>query len=861
MKIMNKVTLQYLKRNRKRTIVTIIGVIISVAMITAISTFYGSFTDLMQRNEIELNGNWHQQFLGVSKENVSQIENDPNVESFVLGKELGTAMLHPATDENSANSYLFITQYDTESFSFRKMKLAEGRFPSAADELLITDRLLEMDNGLNWHVGQTVTLPIGDRTDEEGNALPWNSFTQNETFTEQYRKTFTLVGILDTQGSYRNYAAAYTWLDPASLAATDTVNVTVGLRNVSRNIYMDNTHLGISSEGIQYNDDLLRYMGILEDQQVSGVFMTVALIVGSIVMIGSVLLIYNAFAISISERSRQLGMLSSVGATRKQKRNSVLFEGAVIGAIAIPFGLFFGTLGIGITFRLVSPLIQSTLNVVVPMRVVVSLASVIAAVFFSALTILISVWIPAKRASRITPIEAIRQSQDVKLKGKEVKTSRITRKLFGFEGELALKNLKRNKKRYRTTIFSLAVSVVLFLTAATFTHYINSSFEMTQDQIQFNVTGYLSSNTSKELTKEDAQEIISDLRKIEHVDRFAVTRQHFGSVYLPANLVSSALQDYLVLKEDGTYYFDVEISSIDDEELKRYADEAGVDFAALTNAESPQGILLNTVNLRRSNNFHTLSRLNVGAGDSLPVQTSYDEDGNPEKQYPLRIAATTGVPPFVSGSSVTMSPNLLTFYVSEAVFDQLEEYYPGQENPYYNFCVKAQDSKTVADEMTAVLQKADFRGSATDLNESLEGSRQLSALVAVFVYGFVALISLIAVANIFNTISTSIGLRRREFAMLKSVGMTPRSFNRMVNFESIFYGLKSLLFGLPISALVMMALYKTLAQNFEFPFSVPWGAVIGVILGVFLIVGSTMLYSSSKVKKANIVDALTEENL
>lgn len=858
MKIMNKVTLEYLKKNRKRTVVTIIGVIISVAMITAISTFYGSFTDLMQRNEIELDGGWHEQFLDVAKENIPQITDDPNVKSAVLGKELGVALLRPAEDEDSQNTYLFVTQYDTESFSFRRMKLTDGRYPSAPGELLITDRLNEYNN-LSLKPGDTVTVPVGDRTDGEGNPLPWNAFAQEEHFEERFQQTFTIVGVLDTQDNYRNPSNAYTWFDPSVLAAGETLDVTVELAKVPHNIHELEDHLDISS-GIQYHEDLLRYMGILGDRQVEGVFLTVAIIVGSIVMIGSVLLIYNAFAISISERSRQLGMLSSIGATRKQKRNSVLFEGAVIGVIAIPFGLIFGTLGIGITFWLVSPLIQNTLNVVVPMRVVFSPLSILVAIFFSALTILISVWIPAKRASQITPIEAIRQSKDVNLNGKAVKTSRLTRRIFGFEGELALKNLKRNKKRYRTTVFSLSVSIVLFLTAATFTHYINSSFEMTQDQLQFNVMGYLSSSTSTELTKEEAAKIIDDLRGVDKIDRFAVTRYYSGSVTLPASQVTPELQNHLIPNEDGSYFFNTEIHSLNDEELRRYAEEVGVDYTALTDPENPQGILLNSVNLRRNNNFEALNMLRVEAGDTLPIETTYAEDGTPQTQYPLRVAAATGVTAFITGN-VTMSPDFLTYYVSEAVFDQLAGYFPNQENPSYSFCVDAQDSKAVSDAMNTILQNAEFRGSASDLTESLKGSQQLATLVAVFVYGFVALISLIAVANIFNTISTSIGLRRREFAMIKSVGMTPEGFNRMMNYESIFYGLKSLLFGLPVSAVVMVLLYSALAENFEFRFSVPWGAVIGVVLGVFLIVSLTMLYSSSKVKKANIIDALTEENL
>jgi putative ABC transport system permease protein len=134
-------------------------------------------------------------------------------------------------------------------------------------------------------------------------------------------------------------------------------------------------------------------------------------------------------------------------------------------------------------------------------------------------------------------------------------------------------------------------------------------------------------------------------------------------------------------------------------------------------------------------------------------------------------------------------------------------------------------------------------------------------LTSVFVFGFVILISAICVANIFNTISTSISLRKREFAMLRSVGMTPAGFGKMIRYESIFYGVKALLYGLPLSFATMFALYRSLSGSFSFAFTVPWLQVGIAVLAVFLIVGLAMLYSGSKVRKENIMDSLKQENI
>lgn len=193
--------------------------------------------------------------------------------------------------------------------------------------------------------------------------------------------------------------------------------------------------------------------------------------------------IYSSFSISISERGRYLGMLASVGATRKQKRDSVLTEAVLLGIIGIPLGLLLGYLGVFVVTKCIQGLIGDMLNYgmdmeTVSMRVIVSWPAIAGAVILAAVTIFVSAWIPAARASRITPVEAIRQNRDIKLSRKQVKTSKLTRKLFGFEGELALKNLKRNKKRYRATVISLIFCIALYLSVSSFTEYLKGAYQM-----------------------------------------------------------------------------------------------------------------------------------------------------------------------------------------------------------------------------------------------------------------------------------------------------------------------------------------------------------------------------------------------
>ena len=174
----------------------------------------------------------------------------------------------------------------------------------------------------------------------------------------------------------------------------------------------------------------------------------------------------------------------------------------------------------------------------------------------------------------------------------------------------------------------------------------------------------------------------------------------------------------------------------------------------------------------------------------------------------------------------------------------------------------SQDPDALAESLEE--QVADSTQSGIFINnmaEQRQASESLTTILQVFTYGFVVLLALISVANIFNTISTSIALRKREFAMLKSVGMTPQAFRQMMKYESLFYGLKALFYGLPLSFLVMVLLYRTVDRNFGFGFFVPWGSVVIAVAAVYLVVGITMLYGSRKVRKQNIIDGLRQENI
>lgn len=895
MNVINKVTLQHMRLNKKRTLVTILGVIVSVAMIVAVSITAYSFLDVLIRNEINEKGKWHVLYKNVTISNAENIENDKDTQSSMVTKDIGYAQLEGS--QNKYKPFVYIKSYDSTAFKDMPIHLTEGRLPDQENEILISEHILS--NALvNYKVGDTVTYRLGHRYLEENkvkNELHQNNSYQVddsenpvETFEESGEvKKYTIVGIMERMDSESLSSPGYTvvtYLNTGALGKADMINVSVYLNNPDKKIY-DNLETmaekaGITVDDMVINDRILAYSGNSPDDQFNSTILVLELILVVIIMIGSISLIYNAFAISISERSKHLGMLASIGATKKQKRSSVFFESFLVGIISIPLGLLAGIAGMAITFFCINPIFTKVFQVSVGMQVVVKPETIMAAVFFSAITIFISAYIPARRASKITPIDAIRQTQDIKLSGKTVKTSRLTRKLFGFEGELALKNLKRYKRRYRATVISLIISLLLFITASAYGYYLKSAFSMTITDMSFDAaatnlndedTQYIAKIQSMSSVKESA--VIHDLGNRFYLDKESSEK------YLTEELKDYKEKMYEDPSEESVYFgkTSVVFYAYDDASLAAYAKKTGVDIKDLQNEGAPAGIIINKQSRRSGYNFADLKLFAGKVGDTLPlnfINEVYGEDGNIMSTMDspvgeLKVVGITEEIPMgmtyqFAGDApliVIVSENTLKPFLAKIQeWEEKEKQSLIYES--YNVFVRSKAPQKLDKELEVTLGKdAMDRISIINVYEQKHEADQALLLISVFAYGFIALITAICVANIFNTISTSIGLRRREFAMLKSVGMTPKAFNKMIAFESIFYGIKALIYGLPLSFGVIYLVYTTISSSFSSGFTIPWINILIGVCSVFIVVGSSMLYSSSKVKKENVIDALKSENM
>lgn len=908
MNVFSKVTLESLKKNRTRTIVTIIGIMLSAAMICASTTLVSSMQNFVLRCAIHIDGDWYGAVYDAAYKDYEDIRDSDKVSSTAYAQVLGYAKIDSA---NERKPYLYVLGGDEASGYFKTMPvhLILGTLPKDSTEIILPEHLTS--NGkVNYKLGDTVTLDVGDRTldgrrlGQDTPIYTYDSETQVEIMSGERLentepRTYTVVGIYE-RPTFEDYSApGYTALTAADTKSADQSLIHCYFKlHKPAGVYDFMREMGYTQEyRYAYNTKVLLYSGTAPFDSFLTAFYSLAAIIIALIVFGSVSLIYNAFSISVSERTRQFGLLSSVGATRKQLRRMVLFEALAVSIVGIPLGILVGIGGIGITLLLIGDKFFSIVRVDIPMRLCVSWQAVVIAAVIALVTVLISAWIPSKRATRVSAVEAIRQSMDIKVSGRPVRTSKLAYKLFGLPGVLAGKHYKRNRKKYRTTVVSLFMSIVLFVSAAAFTDYMMESAEGGLASDQFDLIYAAESDASSAMTPDALLEL---LFSEQNVTGGTYTKKQFlqGDIsreYVTA-MFADRFADFGMEREDaapknlsisGYLYF------VADAEFNRLLEKYNLKEADYYDRDNPLGIALDrNIELdRRLEKYVTLDTLK---GDGCVIEGLYyveidgyyrkdsriDENGNkvvlyqnrdnendiielPYEEsfakYTLRSEKTIEEAPFFVSRSTPVAINMIYPYsmlesvVPEAALNQFR-------NTEY-FLTSSDHAASFENLATMLTENGLSSRQLFDYAANAETNRNVITIIRVFAYGFIVLISLIAAANVFNTISTNISLRRREFAMLKSVGMTQKGFRRMMNCECLLYGSKALLLGLPASYGITYLIYRAVTTAYETSFHLPWAAIGIAVLSVFLVVFATMMYAMRKVKKDNPIDALKNENL
>lgn len=831
MNIVNTLTLRHIKTHKKRSILTVVAIIVSVAMVTAVFTSAISFVKFFQNSALETDGNWHAKFTDDDYDlHEAFYATDTNIKQFGARASIGHTNFGIENTLSTSQSNIFCAEKDW--FAMRNVTVSQGRLPENSHELMLTTRAID-EFDLKVKIGDKITVPVSVYDEEK----------QSENTVN---REFEIVGISDSFVSATDYNAVFSGFDSEALSMSEETLVLARYDKLDNSIWdkMQQTQKSIGLSSYGHNYDLFAFSGIMKDNAwiVSlGLFAGILLLIIAVV---SVFMIYDSFAVSYQERAKYLGMLASVGATKKQKRKSIYFEGLVLGLISIPLGIISGVGGIAVTFKCIEDAFLSTMSYPSgSLKVYVNWLVIAGTVLASALTIFISMYIPARKASKTTAIEAIRQTGTVKVKKpKKLRTSFLTEKLFGYEGVIAVKNFKRNGRRSRNIVFSLSLSVVVFLTVTNFSAMLSdilkTSLVLTPDIM-----------ISTEYNDKDT--IIDAAKANEKVDRFfygtttyaGIDKSYFGSLgedeYSGALLVfldNSSFDSYLKQLGERTekYHDKNNPTAIVFNSVLKYEGNKKVKEEPLKNLEG-QSILLN----------FTQSVIESGDENAVPL----------EKDSEVTVGIQTTKQWNEEKFTLSNSSIPLIFMSEDHIDSTMGDLKDSIDTEIDIMC---DDFETVSKELTKAIKEKD-----SDIGFYISKPRagynemnNLFTIAKVFIYGFITLISLISVLNIINTISNSMNERRREFAMIRSVGMTPKSFKRMIYFEAARYGAKALIFSFPVGVLIHFAMYKSLSGSMDFGFSIHIMPYLAAAGAVFAIIAAALLYSIDKIRNDNIIETL-----
>lgn len=949
MNLMKTLTLKNLKLNRKRTIVTIVGIILATALLSALVTLVSSFQYSVIEYQKQKGGDFHVKFSNVKMSELSEFKNNRNIESTFETMGMGFAKLDGCKNEDKPYAYVMAT--DEAGFERGCFKLIEGRMAKNEDEIVIP-RHLKTNGRIDIKVGDEITLDVGKRYDSNTESvISENCAYENEaeTLTDTVTKHYKVVGIMERPGyGMEDYSAAgYTFVTYSDeLAAIDNGTkseaseadttltvysrytkkalrnkdaVTADIIGVDEKLFAkaNNSSVEMSAEesdrflkemenakyDIYMNGYLISYECVFPIDGTFKALFTVAAVVALIIILTSVYCIKNSFNISITEKIRQYGMLASVGATRRQIKSSVKTEAAMLGVVGIPVGTMSGILASLILVKVVNALSAGWLNFALSFHT--SLPALILAVIMSIATIYFSATGSARRAAKVTPLEAIRNTKEIKIKSAKLKTPAIIGRIWGIGGVISYKNIKRNNKKYRTTVTSIVICSVTFIVISYFMSMAFSRVGMSYASTDYNIG--INMSCKKDLDIEKLSKLLSgiegakdylvgagydfDVSKPEYTKEYG---EYCGQLYDDSEDVS---QEFL-------------ITVLDDKSYDKYASDAGIKNAAAG------AILVNkgTFDVYNENSSKYVKKemelYKYKAGDTIEcgynvyddassddnaaegdTESSTDDnnavEGDTEsgtednsgyvdeetinngvrKTVDVTIAGVTDkVPIGYNGNS-----NTTLLFMNQKGFESLwadgksgNEFKPG--NAIYSAYVVAEN----ADEYQDTLEKETAENPeysqisfyVSNMDKEMRDEKSLFTLLGVFAYGLIVVIALIGITNIINTLSTGMELRSREFATLRSIGMTDKQFAGMVRLESVFISVKALVIGVPLGILISYLLCVMMNRMDDaIIYEPPYKAIILCIVVVIMLIYAIMKLSMTKLRHNNIIETIKNENL
>ena len=862
MNLLKKLTIKNLKLNKKRTIVTIIGIMLSVALVTAVATMYASGLKSLVIYEKYIKGDFHVEFMDVPSDDVKNIKNNNGVEDVYLTKEIGYAPLKDS--KNSGKPYAYVMGFNKGALENLSIRLKSGRLPQTEDEIIIPTHL-KTNGRMDIENNKEITLEVGERVSGTYKLNQYVGYdADNEKIINTKQKTYKIVGVYERSATNIEpyIAPGYTfisYIDDNNFTGNVNVYAKYNKAGSKNHIKVTADIIGVNADVLKkyfygsfdieeelikvheeldkarYGTDFNSYLIALETDPIrnSGIgnLGYVVIVVCIIIVFTSVFCIKNSFDISITEKIKQYGMLRSIGATKKQIKSNVFYEATILGLIGIPLGLLLGFIASYILIIVCNILLNDLLTGGINMVLSYSVISYIVAILLGIITIYLSALKSARKASKISPIDSIRNSANLKLKSKKLKTPKLINKIFGVGGEISYKNIKRNKKSYRTTIVSLTISVLVFIALTYFMNAFMSEIKQEVNATEYNINYYIKNNEEKNIINKINQTV-----KLDNIKNYSIIRTTNGTFNNPKyNIEHENIND------------NIYIVSIGEEAYKKYLKSLNLNYDDVKD----KGILVDEIKYSVNKGDKIVNKQDrlykYNKGDIVSMNLYIEPN---ETNINLSVGAISDVRPF----GLQKNTEEVYFVVSDEYYDKING-----GSQYYNVYFDSSNASKLQEDIDKILKEE--RYSVDNKEENVRIMRNLILLIGIFLYGFITVITLISVTNIFNTITTSMELRKPEFAMLKSVGMTTKEFNRMIRLESIFVCTKSLIFGIPIGLAISYLIYLLLNQDGGLKYHVPFNGIIISSIFVLLLISILMKYSISKINKQNTIETIRNENI
>lgn len=861
MKNYKDITYRYLKGQKNRTLLTILGIILSVAMVSAVGTIIISARGALLDEAIREEGSYHARFRNVEIQDTEKIINHVGVKESGVSQNVGLGIVRATTeDENKVLDnlppyrYIEIEGFTDEALNMLPYTIEEGRFPKNSNELAIDPSTATyFENAVN--IGDKVNLTIGNRTFIDKEEL--GEVKSKEVFEKRLEREYTVVGFLKPKyrGNMNFETKALTTLDENS-PNTEKYNVYFKLPNTKdaqEKIFSIAKDVGVDEDNIKDNYRVLRLSAESLNKTFNNSIVGLLAFVIILIMVSTIAVIYNAFNISVLERVSQFGLLRSVGATPSQIKNIVLKEAAILSGIGIPIGLFSGVLAMKIVFYIIGLMAFNNVVLINDMKISISLGVFLISSIIGLITVFLSAIGPARRAAKVSPLEAVRNTGSFKKESfDKIRKSNLIRKVLGVEGEIAYKNLRRNRKRFYITVFSMVISISLFITFSTFSNFMFKMGVVDRgDQGDFQVYGQ----------GDSTENIYKELKEIKDVNRVYNVREGNGEALLPKDKISKKnmeMQPYLSnhVEGDSIRISNVNIYTIGDDNFEALKGLLKGGTVNVKDLDKNNGALVinNTYVYNDKTRKNTLLEgYNIKTGDKV-LFASYDSYG--EEKYTMydEINIMGVLDKGILGREYNTN-GAFSIIVTEKYWASLNE----GNSEYNNLYIEMTKDGDI-ENIRTYLREMDYPGfSYVDIAEMANENRLMGIVMNIFLYGFVTIITLIGCINIINTISTNIILRTKEISMIKAVGMTQSGIKRMVALESLYYGLYAAVFGGIIGTSLTYLLFKIVFNIREFQWTMPWGNIIIACGGATLIALFSGVYPLKRINDSIIVENMKNE--